>query len=296
MKIGFIGLGIMGSRMANNLIKGGHELCIYNRTKEKAEKLIESGAEFMDSPKEAAKNCNVVFTMLSEPEVVREVAAGKDGFLKYMNENSIWADCTTVNPSFAKEINEIARKHKIRYMDTPVAGSTVPAEKGELTFLVGGSEKDFKEIREYLELMGKNIFHMGENGSGAAMKMVINMLLGQSMQAFSEAMALGSAMNLPEEILYEILLGGPVTASYLSAKKEKFQTGNYEAEFPLKWMHKDLFLASKTAYEQNVSLPSTNSVKETFGLAKMRGLADKDFSAIFDFLNKNKVNDRRKNQ
>jgi 3-hydroxyisobutyrate dehydrogenase/glyoxylate/succinic semialdehyde reductase len=233
MKTGFIGLGIMGSRMAANLIKKGYNLIVFNRTAEKSQSLKEIGAEVANSPEEIAKQTDIIFTMLSTPDAVNEVGLGKNGLLKIMKENSIWIDCSTVNPSFTKEMASEAKKHKIRFIDAPVAGSAIPAETGQLIFYVGGKEKDVEEIRPYFNAMGKAVFYMGENGMGSAMKIVNNILLGASMLSFSEALFLGEKLGIAKETLLNILPGGPVTAPYITSKKSKFANDDFSTEFPL---------------------------------------------------------------
>jgi 3-hydroxyisobutyrate dehydrogenase-like beta-hydroxyacid dehydrogenase len=289
MKIGFIGLGLMGSRMAKNLIKNNKELIVYNRTKEKAKEVIELGAEFSESPKEVGKNSDVVFTMLSNPDAVSNLALGSDGFLNSMKQNSIWVDCSTVNPSFSVTVSRIAKGMDVRFVDAPVAGTIYPAEKGELIFTVGGEKKDVEEIKPLLECMGKKIIHVGESGKGTSLKIVLNLLLGNAMSAFSEAIVLGESMGISKEVLLNTIIGGPLAAPFLNGKKEKISTDKYETEFPLEYMHKDLQLASVTGFENDVPLMLTNSSKEIFGLAKNSGLGNKDFSAVYKYLADNNI-------
>jgi 3-hydroxyisobutyrate dehydrogenase/glyoxylate/succinic semialdehyde reductase len=284
MKIGFIGLGLMGIRMANNLLDKGNELIVYNRTRDKAEILIKKGAVFAESPSEVGKQVDIIFTMLSDPSAVEEVAFGENGFLNKFKQNSLWIDCSTVNPSFTKSTAAKVKKLNIRFIDAPVAGTTIPAEKGELIFFVGGDKKDVEEIYPFLELMGKKILYLGDNGKGTSMKMVINLILGQAMIAFSEGLVLGESLGFTKEDLYNILLGGPVAAPFLSGKKDKIAKNNFEPEFPLQWMFKDFQLASLTGYENNVALPMTNQAKELYSLAIKYGLGEKDFSSIYNFL------------
>ncbi|HSD63606.1 MAG TPA: NAD(P)-dependent oxidoreductase, partial [Ignavibacteriaceae bacterium] len=233
MRIGFIGTGIMGSRMAHNLLRNNYELIVHNRTKEKAEQLINEGAEWADSAFDTGKNADILFSMLGNPEAVEEMALHKNGFLAGMKKHALWVDCSTVNPSFSKEMSMKAGEKGIRFIDAPVAGTKQPAEKGELIFFVGGNRKDYEEIKPLLEKMGKKILHLGETGKGTSMKMIVNLLLGASMASFSEAMVLGKALGFDKDTLFNTLLGGAVTAPYLSAKKEKFATDKYETEFPL---------------------------------------------------------------
>jgi 3-hydroxyisobutyrate dehydrogenase-like beta-hydroxyacid dehydrogenase len=284
MHIGFIGLGIMGSRMAANLLKAEHGLMLYNRTREKAEALIKEGAEWCDTPAQLAKKVDILFTMLAHPEAVYQLAFGDNGFMDNMKPNAIWVDCSTVNPSFAKAMAAEAQKRQIRYVDAPVLGTKKPAREGQLVFFVGGEKEDVETLRPYFEIMGKAVKHIGEQGMGAAFKMVINLLVAQNIIIFSEAIALGHALGFSREMLFEMLLDGPMAAPYLSLKRPKIEEGIYEADFPLKWMHKDLHLVALTAYENGVALPTTNAAKEVFLQAKKSGLGEKDFAAIFDYL------------
>lgn len=284
MDIGFIGLGLMGLRMANNLLKSGNRLFVYNRTIEKAKSLIEKGAIPATSPAEVAKNADIIFTMLSEPEVVEETAFGNNGFIEQMLPESLWIDCSTVNPSFTKKVAEKAKIKGIRFIDAPVSGTTTPAEKGELTFFIGGNPDDVEECRPLFETMGKKIIYMGENGKGTSMKMVINLLLAQAMVTFSEGMALGESLGISKEKLLDILPGGPVVAPFISAKKEKISKENFEPEFPLKWMLKDCRLASITGYENDIYLYLTNTVKEIYQHAAKQGFGEEDFSSVYQFL------------
>ena len=287
MKIAFIGLGIMGSRMAENLLKGGHDLTVYNRTKSKAESLLKSGAKWGESPAEAAKEVDVVITMLQNPSVVEKEALEEKGFLSAMKKGSIWIDSSTVNPSFSKKMSKEAKKHNIRFMDAPVSGSKVPAKEAELIFLVGGEKEDLTEIQPLLDLMGKKTIHVGENGKGSAMKIMINQMLGQSMLAFSESLSLGISLGIEKSKAMDILLDSPVSAPILKAFRPRIENENYEANFPLKHLQKDLQLFTDTAYENNKAAPLTNSAKEVYALAKQHKMGDLDFSAVFKFLNDN---------
>jgi 3-hydroxyisobutyrate dehydrogenase/glyoxylate/succinic semialdehyde reductase len=290
MKIGFIGLGIMGSRMAANLVKHGHELIVYNRTKAKAESLIANKAMWANSPLELASQVEVVFTMVSTPEAVYEVALGSEGFVDHAKENTLWVDCSTVNPSFSRQMAQKAIERQVRFLDAPVGGTVDPAEKGELVFFVGGDTEDVQFCQPLFDIMGRQVIHLGGHGTGTSMKMVFNLLLGEAMFAFSEAMVLGKSLGISQEKLFDTLLNTPAVAPFLAWKREKMEEGEYEAEFPLKWMQKDLQLASVTAYEQRVSLPAVNVIKEIFALAVQHKLADKDFSAIYGFLSEGTKN------
>jgi len=284
MKSGFIGLGIMGSRMAANLQKKGHELVVHNRTKQKADPLLAGGAAWAASPAEVAKNVNVLVTMLSTPKAVSETALGRNGFLDHLPAGGLWVDCSTVNPSFARSMAEEAGKRKVRFLDAPVAGSKVPAEQAQLLFFVGGRKPDLDEAWPLLDAMGKAVYHVGENGMGTSMKMVNNLMLSHAMVAFSEAIVLGDSLGIPRDRLFDTLLASPVAAPFLGLKRTKLETGNFEPEFPLRWMHKDSQLVAETAYETGAALPAENVVKEVYALAVRKGMGDLDFSAVFKVL------------
>lgn len=284
MEIGFIGLGIMGSRMAMNLVKEGASLTVHNRDKSKAKALIDAGAKWSEDVGSLAKKSDIIISMLSTPEVVEHIAFGESGFVESMKNDALWVDCSTVNPSFVKETSVKVKGLQKNYIEAPVAGTKGPAEKGELVFLVGGTEEHLAKCNSLLDIMGKKTIHLGSHGSGASMKLLINKLLAQSMLAFSEALSLGNGMGLDQSKVMDVLLGTPVTAPFLGLVRNKIEEGNFDANFPLKWMHKDLHLAAVTAYENGVSLPLLNTAKEVFAMAKSGGYADKDFSAVSEYL------------
>ena len=287
MKIGFIGLGIMGSRMAANLQKQGHSLVLFNRTHDKAEFLLGRCGKFANSPSELAGQVDVVFTMVAHPDAVEQTALGLDGFLNFLPPDAVWVDCSSVNPSFSKKMAAAAARRQVHFVDAPVTGSAPVAAEAKLTFWVGASQADLERIRPLLLCMGNKIVHTGKNGTGTSMKMVINLLLGNAMAAFAEAMALGEGLGLSSKLLFDSLLGTPAVAPFLAAKRDKIDNRNYEAEFPLRWMQKDMHLATVSAYETGVAMPLTNIAKEMYRLAMREGHAAEDFSAIYEFATDN---------
>ncbi len=273
----------MGSRMAKHLVQAGHEVKVFNRSPEKAEKLIKAGAS-LASPSEMAPGVEVLITMLSEPQVIRQIATGPDGFLNFMPKGSTWMNTSTVDPSFAREMAALAQDKGIAYLDAPVAGTKGPAEKGELLFLLGGPSQIVDLCAPLTALMGKKDVHLGEVGMGSSMKMLINLLLAQSMWVFAEAMVLGEGMGLKQEVLLNVLLNAPVTPPFLANVRAKLETEDYEPNFPLKWIQKDLHLASLSAYDTQVPMPSMNLAKELYAQARQEGWGDKDFTSVYTYL------------
>jgi 3-hydroxyisobutyrate dehydrogenase-like beta-hydroxyacid dehydrogenase len=283
MKIGFIGLGIMGSRMAANLQKHGWPLIVFNRTPAKAQPLLDKGACSSESAATLAEQVDVLFTMLAHPDAVEQAALGPAGFLANLKPNALWVDCSSVNPSFSRKMAGAAAAGQVRFIDAPVTGSAPVAADAQLTFWVGGDAVDVEAIRPLLLCMGNKIVHVGGHGMGTSMKMVINLLLGTGMAAFAEAMELGQGLGLSQRMLFDSLLSTPAVAPFLGSKRQKIENGNYEAEFPLRWMQKDMQLASVSAYESGVAMPLTNVTKEIYRLAMRGGHETNDFSAIYEF-------------
>jgi len=289
MKIGFIGLGIMGSRMAANLQTHGHTLVLFNRTREKAEPLLGPCGKLADSPAELAGQVDVLFTMLGDPTAVEQAALGLDGFLNLLRPDSVWVDCSSVNPSFSKKMAAAAARRGVHFVDAPVTGSAPVAEEAKLTFWVGADPADLEKIRSLLFCMGNRIVYTGGRGTGTSMKMVINLILGNAMAAFAEAMALGEGLGLSSKLLFDSLLGSPAVAPFLAAKRDKIDNHDYTAEFSLRWMQKDMHLATVSAFEAGVAMPLTNIAKDMYRLAMRDGHATEDFSAIYAYLNEQKA-------
>jgi 3-hydroxyisobutyrate dehydrogenase/glyoxylate/succinic semialdehyde reductase len=284
MKIGFIGLGIMGSRMAANLQKQGYSLVVFNRTRAKAEPLLGSCGTFSDSPAKLAEQVDVLFTMLAHPDAVEQAALGEGGFLDHLKPNALWIDCSSVNPSFSKRMAAEATRREVHFVDAPVTGSAPTAAEAKLIFWVGSDPDDLERVRPLLLCMGNKIVHTGGHGTGTSVKMVVNVLMGNAMAAFAEGMALGEGLGISRKVLFDSLLDTPAVAPFLKLKRAKIEEANYEAEFPLRWMQKDMHLASVSAYESDVAMPVTNVAKEIYRLAMRDGHDTEDFSAVYKFM------------
>ena len=288
MKISFIGLGIMGSRMAANLLKNNIQLTVYNRTQKAAEELAELGAQVATSIEEAVKDADIVFSMLSTPEVVEKFFIKEGAALSKMKPNAIWIDCSTVNPSFSEYAGKKANEKGIRFMDAPVAGSKPQAEAAALAFFVGAEPALLEEVKYLFEKMGSKVLNIGETGKGSSFKMLVNMMLAQSMVIFSESVLLGEKMGISRDFLLNAIPNLPVSAPFTKAKAEMVKDSNYEVQFPLEWMHKDLHLAEVTAKELDQPLYLASLAKTLYKEATDKGMGRLDFSAIHKYLNKHK--------
>jgi len=277
----------MGSRMAADLQKNGHPLVLFNRTPAKAKPLVGPCGTLADSPATLAEQVDILFTMLANPAAVEESALGDNGFLDHLRSDAIWVDCSSVNPALSKRMAAQAARRGVRFVDAPVTGSAVPAAEAKLVFWVGAEPVDLETIRPLLLCMGNRIVHVGDPGMGTSMKMVANVLLGNVMAAFAEGMALGQGLGISRKVLLDSLLSTPLAAPFLALKRDKIESGNYEAEFPLRWQQKDLYLATVSAFECGVAMPVTNAAKELYRLAMRAGHASEDFSAVYAYLASN---------
>jgi 3-hydroxyisobutyrate dehydrogenase-like beta-hydroxyacid dehydrogenase len=223
MKVGFIGLGTMGSRMATNLQKHGYSLVVSNRTREKAESLLATGAKFADSPAALAAQVDILFTMLAHPDAVEEAAFGRDGFLPHLESGRIWVDSSTVNPSFSRKMAAAAEPRGVRFLDAPVTGSKPAAAQAKLIFWVGGAAADLETCRPLLQRMGSKIVYCGPAGMGTSLKMVMNQLLGTQLAAFAEALVLGQSLGLSREVLFDALFNGPAVAPFIAIKRDRLE-------------------------------------------------------------------------
>jgi 3-hydroxyisobutyrate dehydrogenase-like beta-hydroxyacid dehydrogenase len=230
MSIGFIGLGIMGSRMAANLQQHGHALIVYDRTRERAGQLLSRGATWANSPAAVSAQAEVIFTMLAPTQAITDAALGQDGFLSDCPPGRLWVDCSAVAPAFSREMAGEAQARGVRFLDAPVTGSKSQAALATLIFWVGGATSDLEACRPLLDCMGSRITHCGGQSTGASLKMVMDLLLGTGMTAFAKGLVLGESLGLSRAVLFEALLGGVASARFSSSNTNE---SNREITSPL---------------------------------------------------------------
>ena len=278
----FLGLGIMGSRMAGHLQDAGTaQLTVWNRSIEPRQQLADRGAATAESAVEAVRNADVVISMLAKPEVIREVIL-EGGVLEAMPDGALWADCSTVDPAFARTSAAAAGAAGIRYAGTPVAGTRGTVDAKQLKVLAGGAAADIEELKPLFAAFSVATIHVGEKvDRGAAFKILINGMLAQSMLVFNETLRLGRAQGLPDKLLYEVLPSLPVIAPFVGTKIDMLRSGSFDdVSFPLELMHKDLALLTQTAYELDEPLYLASVAREVYGKTKQAGYGRADFSAV----------------
>jgi 3-hydroxyisobutyrate dehydrogenase-like beta-hydroxyacid dehydrogenase len=283
-KIGFLGLGIMGTAMATNLVRAGFNVTVWNRTQEKCEPLLKLGANQADSPCEVASRCDITFAMLADPAAAKEVCLGEQGVIRGIREGGGYIDMSTVDDITARMINAAVSKAGGRFVEAPVSGTKKPAEDGTLIILAAGDPSLYEEAKPAFEKMGKMCPYLGDVGQAARMKLVVNMVMGGMMTAFCEGMALGRKGGLEGAQILEIIAASALANPMFAGKGGLLLNKNFPVSFPLKHMQKDLRLAVSLGDQLGQPLPSAATSNETFKLAMKEGYADHDFSAVFNVI------------
>jgi len=280
-RIGFIGLGIMGWPMAENLVQAGYDLTVHNRTKKKAEEFAKNtGAQLAESPREVANNSDVVITMLPDSPDVRQVVEGEEGVLEGIREGSLLIDMSTISPVVTRELASEVEKKGASMLDAPVSGGDVGAREGTLSIMVGGEEEDFERARPLFEVMGRTITHVGPSGAGQVVKAANQIVVALTIEAVSEALVLGSKGGVSAEKILDVLSGGLAGNRVMEVKREKFLSHVFEPGFRAELHHKDLGIALAAGREYGVALPVTALVDQMLLSMKKKGWGGEDHSAL----------------
>jgi 3-hydroxyisobutyrate dehydrogenase-like beta-hydroxyacid dehydrogenase len=282
--IGFIGLGIMGQPMALNLIKVGHKLAVYNRTTAKAAALQAAGARVASSPADAARDANVVMMIVSDSAAVEEVVTGKCGILESLRAGTLVIDSSTISPTVSRKMACLVAGKGASWLDAPVTGSKHGAEKGELTFMMGGDRAAFDRALPILQVLGKKHIYCGSHGLGLSAKLAQNTIQATMIEVFCEGFVLATKAGVRPETMLEIIQSSLARAALTDFKAPFIFKGDFTPYFPLKLMHKDLELAAEAGYAQGVPMPALAAVKEVYMAAKAQGKGDLDYAAIVTFL------------
>jgi 3-hydroxyisobutyrate dehydrogenase len=288
LKVGFIGLGLMGEPMAKNILKKGFPLVVYNRTPLKTKALQKLGAQVAKSPKELASKIDVVITMVTAGKDVENVLFGDKGIIKRAKKGLIVIDMSTIGKLAAIEISKKLKKYGIEFLDAPVTGSTPKAISGELTIFVGGDKKIFEKVKDVLASMGTNLQYMGEVGSGQAIKLINNQLVASTITALAEAMLLADALKLPRKKVAEVLKEVPAMSAFMNLKIENFVSNKFPLLFSASNMKKDVTLAQMEAKKGKVKLPLLSTVEKLYSKTTKK-FADQDMSTVIKVIEKEKL-------
>lgn len=260
-KVSFIGLGVMGYPMAGYISKAGHNVTVYNRTKSKAENWIkEHKGKMAETPEEAAKDSDFVFTCVGNDNDLKEVAIGKKGIFNTIKKGSIYIDNTTASAKIAKELYAHAKAHDFGFLDAPVSGGQAGAENGALTVMIGGDKKDFDKARPIIDCYSKKVKLLGASGSGQLAKMVNQICIVGLVQGLSEAINFGSNAGLKMEDVIEVISKGAAQSWQMENRHKTMIDDKFEFGFAVDWMRKDLRIALDEAKKNNSPLPITKIV------------------------------------
>jgi 3-hydroxyisobutyrate dehydrogenase len=285
--VAFLGLGTMGSGMASNLLNAGFPLAVYNRTAAKAQSLVSAGARLASSPAEAASGASIVISMLADDTASREIWTGNDGALEGVIPGTILIESSTVSPSWIAELAALAVAQQAELLDAPVTGSRMQAAAAQLLFLVGGSETALNIATPALKAMGRGVVHLGPVGSGAKMKLINNFLSGVQVASIAEGLAWIERSGLDTGKALSILKAGAPGSPLLGSISERMVNHDYEVNFLLKLMTKDLQYAQAEAANCNVDLKTAAVARCLFEAAIAKGFGDEDMSSVIEPLRNN---------
>jgi len=273
----------MGSRMAKRLLEHGYQLMAYNRNGEAAEALVKYGATVADSIAMLASEADVILSSLTNDDAVKSVYADREGVFAYARRGSAIIEMSTVLPTTSRELYELGHEAGVKCLDSPVSGSTPSAEEGELTLFCGGDEEVFEAAEPIFSAIARQSFYLGGSGSGTAMKLVANTLLGVGMQAIAESVALGQKEGLDRHRLLEVLSHTAVIAPAHLGKLSRADVGDYSAQFAIRLMNKDFGLVLETAAAARVPMPATAAAYQ-MNVAEFSEGKDEDFSAVITLM------------
>ena len=283
-ELGYVGLGVMGQAIVRRLLDAGHDVTVWNRTREKAEPLLAAGARWADSPREVAERSEIVFTMVTNTAAVRAVTDGENGILAALGPGKIYVDMSTASPANTRELADAVAAAGAQMLDSPVSGTSITVEQGKASLMVGGADDAFERARPVLEAIGPRVIHVGPSGSAVTMKIAVNLSLAVQMLAFSEGVLLAEKTGISREKAVEVMLAS-VIASPMVAYRGPLVLGHpEEVWFNCHMMQKDMNLALELGRQLEVPLPTTAVTNELLTAANGMGIGERDFAVLFDVL------------
>ena len=284
LRVGFIGLGLMGNPMAQNIHKAGFPLVVYNRNPKRTAEFKKMDVTIAQSASDLASQVDVVITMVTGPKDVEDVIFGRNGVAEGMKKGGVIIDMSTIGPESVKVIAQKLAALKIDFLDAPVTGGTNGAKAGTLTIFAGGKEAVFKKMLPLFDAMGKNNLYIGPTGSGQAIKLVNNLIVGETLTALAEGFLLGEAQGLSRKKVAQFLENVPALSPMMKTRFEKMITNKYDVTFSVANMHKDLDLARKEVKKAGKDLPVLETVTKLYKKGIDQGLAEKDNAAVLEVL------------
>jgi len=282
--LGFVGLGVMGSQMVNRLLAKGHSVTGHNRTRSKAQWLIERGMRWADSPRAVSAAADVTFAMVTNDKALEAITDGTDGLLAGLSKGKVFIDMSTVSPAVSRALASKVRETGADMVDSPVSGSVITLQEGKLSVMVGGRRETFERIKPLLEDIGPKVTYVGENGLALVMKIAINLSLTAQILAFSEGVLLAEKSGIARETAVDVLTHSAVASPMIQYRGPFVLRQPEEAWFDVNMMQKDMLLALELGRQLDVPLPTTAVSNEFLTAARALGMAKQDFAVVFDVL------------
>jgi 3-hydroxyisobutyrate dehydrogenase-like beta-hydroxyacid dehydrogenase len=282
--LGFVGLGVMGGNMVARLLDKGHTVVGYNRTRSKAQWLVDRGMRWADSPRDVAANADVVFAMVTNAAAVSAVTDGPDGLISGLAPGKTFIDMSTVSPAVSRATAERVRHAGADMVDAPVSGSVITLQEGKLSVMVGGRAETFERIKPLLYDIGPKVTHVGDNGVALSMKIAVNLSLAVQMLAFSEGVLLAEKSGIPRATAVDVLTHSAVASPMVQYRGPFVLQQPDEAWFDVNMMQKDMLLALELGRNLDVPLPTTAVTNEFLTAARGMGWEKQDFAVMFDVL------------
>src|ERR1700730_13194042 len=282
--LGFVGLGAMGGRVAKRLLDSGHTVTGYNRTRSKAQWLLDYGMRWGETPRAVAQIADVTFTMVTNTAALHEVVGGHDGILAGLEKGKIYIDMSTISPAASQKLATQVAKAGAQMLDSPVSGSIITLEQGNLSLMVGGDKATFEQVRPILLDIGPKINYVGSNGQAVLMKIAINLNLQVQILAFCEGLLLAEKGGIPRETALEVMLNSAIASPSLKYRTPFILDMPEEAWFNVNMMQKDMLLALELGRELNMPLPTVAASNEYLTAARAMGLAEHDYAILFEAL------------
>lgn len=282
--LGYVGLGVMGGRMARRLMEAGHTVTGYNRTRAKADWLLAAGMRWADSPREVAEAADVVFSMVTNTKALDAITGGPDGILAGLAPGKVYVEMSTCSPSFSQALAARVAAAGAAMVDAPVSGSVETLEAGKLSVMVGGDRAVFERVKPLLLDIGPKATYVGANGLAVTMKIATNLSLAVQMLAFSEGLLLAEKSGIEREVAVEVLVNSVIASPMVKYRCPFVLDMPDEAWFNVNMMQKDMNLALELSREVDVPMPTTAVTNEFLTAARGMGLVEYDFAILFDVL------------
>jgi 3-hydroxyisobutyrate dehydrogenase-like beta-hydroxyacid dehydrogenase len=282
--IGFVGLGAMGSQMAGRLLDSGYSVYGTNRTRAKAQGLVDRGLQWRDTPREVAAAADVTFSMVTDDSALDAIVSGPDGVLAGLADGKVYVDMSTVSPRASTALAARVEATGAAMVDAPVSGSIPQAQSGTLAIMVGGTPQAFATVEPLLQVLGQTVTHVGPHGRGLVLKLAINLSLAAQTLAFSEGLLLAERGGIDPHLAAEVMSSSSIGSPMLKARVPLILDLPEHAWFDVAMMHKDIRLAGKTADELEITLPSVKVLDETLTMAGELGYEHRDLASLYEVL------------